>query len=225
MLVTLDSVLSATDIARLRPLLDAAPWTDGQRTAGSQARHVKHNDQLPSDCETAAAVRQAVLQALDCHARFFSAALPKKVFTPRINRYQGSGHYGMHYDNAVMRRADGQQVRSDVSCTVFLNEPDEYEGGELVIHDTYGEQRVKLAAGSAVLYPGTSLHEVRPVTQGQRLACFFWIESMVRSDPQRALLHELDMAITSLRAQHGETPQTHTLTGTYHNLLRMWADT
>ena len=147
------------------------------------------------------------------------------MFTPRINRYQGEGHYGMHYDNAILRRADGQQVRSDVSCTVFLNEPDEYEGGELVIHDTYGEQRVKLPAGSAVLYPGTSLHEVRPVTQGQRLACFFWIESMVRFDPQRALLHELDMAITSLREQHGETPETHTLTGTYHNLLRMWADT
>ncbi len=225
MLVTLDSVLSAADIARLRPLLEAAPWTDGQRTAGSQARHVKYNEQLPSDCEAAVAVRQTVLQALDSHARFFSAALPKKVFTPRINRYQGEGHYGMHYDNAILRRADGQQVRSDVSCTVFLNEPDEYEGGELVIHDTYGEQRVKLPAGSAVLYPGTSLHEVRPVTQGQRLACFFWIESMVRFDPQRALLHELDMAITSLREQHGETPETHTLTGTYHNLLRMWADT
>lgn len=225
MLVTLDSVLSAADIARLRPLLEAAPWTDGQRTAGSQARHVKHNEQLPSDCEAAVAVRQTVLQALDSHARFFSAALPKKVFTPRINRYQGEGHYGMHYDNAILRRADGQQVRSDVSCTVFLNEPDEYEGGELVIQHTYGEQRVKLPAGSAVLYPGTSLHEVRPVTQGQRLGCFFWIESMVRSDPQRALLHELDMAITSLREQHGETPETHTLTGTYHNLLRMWADT
>ena len=225
MLVTLDSVLSAADIAHLRPLLEAAPWTDGQRTAGSQARHVKHNEQLPSDCEAAVAVRQTVLQALDSHARFFSAALPKKVFTPRINRYQGEGHYGMHYDNAILRRADGQQVRSDVSCTVFLNEPDEYEGGELVIHDTYGEQRVKLPAGSAVLYPGTSLHEVRPVTQGQRLACFFWIESMVRFDPQRALLHELDMAITSLREQHGETPEAHTLTGTYHNLLRMWADT
>lgn len=225
MLVTLDALLSPTQLQELRTLLDHAPWASGSRSAGSQALHVKHNEQLPSDCEAAAAVRRTVLQALDAHPGFFSSALPKKVFTPRINRYQGDGHYGAHYDNAILRRADGVQVRSDVSCTVFLNEPNDYEGGELVIHDTYGQQRIKLPAGSAVLYPATSLHEVTPVTRGQRLACFFWMESLVRDNAQRALLHELDLAITGLREQHGEGPQTQALAGTYHNLLRMWADT
>ena len=224
MLVTLDSVLSAADIARLRPLLEAAPWTDGQRTAGSQARHVKHNEQLPSDCEAAVAVRQTVLQALDSHARFFSAALLKKVFTPRINRYQGEGHYGMHYDNAILRRADGQQVRSDVSCTVFLNEPDEYEGGELVVVDAYGTHEVKLPAGDVIVYPSSSVHQVLPVTSGERICSFLWTQSMVREDWKRSMLFELDQNIQSVRAEHGDSPATVGLTGHYHNLLRMRAE-
>lgn len=157
---------------------------------------------------------------------FFSAALPKKIFTPRINRYAGaSNHYGNHIDNAIRLLPNGQRVRTDLSCTVFLNPPEDYDGGELTVADTYGEQCVKLPAGHAVLYPGTSLHQVKPVTRGQRVACFFWIESMVRSDEQRRLLFDMDMALLRLRQTHGESAEAVALTGTYHNLLRMWAHT
>jgi len=148
------------------------------------------------------------------------------VFTPRINRYGGvTNHYGNHIDNAIRLLPSGQRVRTDVSCTVFLSDPGDYDGGELTVADTYGEQRVKLPAGHAVLYPGTSLHQVQPVTRGERLACFFWVESLVRSDEQRRLLYDMDLALLALRQQHGESPHTTALTGTYHNLLRMWADT
>lgn len=157
---------------------------------------------------------------------FFSAALPKRVFTPRVNRYAGgSNYYGNHIDNAIRALPNGSKVRTDLSCTVFLNHPEDYEGGELTVLDTYGEKSVKLAAGDAVLYPGTSLHQVKPVTRGERQACFLWIESMVRSDEQRRLLFELDMNLLSLRQQHGETAEATVLTGVYHNLLRMWANT
>jgi PKHD-type hydroxylase len=168
-----------------------------------------------------------VLRGLDRCPLFFSATLPKKVFPPRLNRYGGdSNFYGNHIDGAVRYLPDtGQRVRTDVSCTVFLNDPSDYDGGELCMADTYGEQAVKLPAGHLVLYPGTSLHQVKPVTRGHRLACFFWVESMVRSDEQRRLLYELDMNLLGLRNRHGETQETTGLTGTYHNLLRMWADT
>jgi PKHD-type hydroxylase len=157
---------------------------------------------------------------------FFTAALPKKIFTPRVNRYGGDANaYGEHIDNAIRLLPDGQQVRTDVSCTVFLSDPADYDGGELTVADTYGTRGVKLPAGHAVLYPGTSLHQVRPVTRGERLACFFWVQSLVRSDEQRRLLYELDMNLLSLRQRHGESAQTTALTGTYHNLLRLWADT
>ena len=158
---------------------------------------------------------------------FFSAALPRKIFNPLFNRYEGAAnHYGQHVDGAVMHSlASGEWVRSDLSCTVFLAEPDEYDGGELVVHDTYGQQAVKLPAGDAVLYPGTSVHEVRPVTRGARIASFLWIESMVRGQEQRRLLFEMDMALLALRQRHGETDEAIRLTGTYHNLLRMWAST
>lgn len=226
MLLTLPNLLTADDVLVAGTWLAQSPWTDGRASAGEQAALVKNNQQLPHDCEAAKHIRAMVLRGLDNSPSFFSAALPKRVFTPRVNRYGGaSNFYGQHIDNAVRALPTGQRVRTDVSCTVFLNDPEDYDGGELTIADTYGEQTVKLPAGHAVLYPGTSLHQVKPVTRGHRVACFFWIESMVRSDEQRRLLFELDMNLLSLRQQHGETSETTALTGVYHNLLRMWADT
>lgn len=226
MLLHLPDILSPDDLQQVRTWLQDAPWTDGRSSAGSQAALVKRNEQLPHDCAPAAHIRQRVLAGLDRNALFFSAALPKKVFTPRINRYAGASNtYGDHYDNAIRLLPDGVRVRTDLSCTVFLNDPQEYDGGELCIHHAFGNEQVKLPAGHAVLYPGTSLHQVAPVTRGQRLACFFWIESLVRDDSQRTLLHEMDMALTRLRQLHGESAETTALTGAYHNLLRMWADT
>ena len=172
-------------------------------------------------------VRALVLAALQRDPLFFSAALPKKIFNPLFNRYSGeSNHYGAHVDGAVLHsRAPDQWVRTDLSCTVFFSRPDEYDGGELRIHDTYGVQRVKLPAGDALLYPGTSVHEVLPVTRVARIASFFWIESMVRSTEQRLLLWNMDMDLLKLRSRVGDTdPAVVGLTGTYHNLLRMWAD-
>jgi PKHD-type hydroxylase len=225
----LPELLSPDTVRQARELLLALPesdWADGRDSAGAQARSVKDNLQLPHEHPVAAQIRQWVLAGLDQSSMFFSAALPLKVFTPRINRYTPEfPHYGLHIDNAVRLRADGLRVRTDLSCTVFLNDPDDYEGGELRAQDRDTVHRVKLPAGHAVLYPGNTLHEVTPVTRGQRLACFFWIESMVRSDEQRRLLFDLDMNLLKLRQQHGETPETTALTGVYHNLLRQWADT
>lgn len=226
MLLTLDNVVQPSELQQFRQLLTEASWEDGALSAGTQARQVKNNDQLPHDCAAAQYIRQRILAGLDRQPLFFSATLPLKVFTPRVNRYLGSrNHYGSHIDNAVRVLPDGQRVRTDISCTVFLSDPDEYDGGELTIHDTYGTKQVKLPAGSAVIYPGTSLHEVTPVTRGARIASFLWIESMVRSDEQRRLLFELDMNLLKLRERHGETPETTALTGVYHNLLRQWAST
>ena len=226
MLLSLPDILSLDDLRQAREALHNAPWTDGGQSAGTQARAVKNNQQLPHDCEAAQTIRSLVLRGLDQNPRFFSAVLPLRVFTPRVNRYTGASNaYGNHIDNAVRVGPAGQRVRTDVSCTVFLNDPADYDGGELVVADTFGEHSVKLAAGQAVIYPGTSLHQVKPVTRGERLACFFWVQSMVRSDEQRRLLFELDMNLLALRQRHGETPETTALTGSYHNLLRLWADT
>ncbi len=227
MLLHIAHVLAADEIRQVQSLLADAPWTDGRASAGPQAREVKNNEQLPHDCEAARQIRAMVTRGLDRSPLFFSATLPKKLFTPRINRYGGeSNFYGNHVDNAVRIVAEnGERVRTDISCTVFLNGPTEYDGGELVVQDTYGTQSVKFQAGDLVLYPGTSVHQVKPVIRGHRLACFFWIESMVRGDDQRRLLYELDMNLLRLRQEHGETEVATALTGTYHNLLRMWADT
>lgn len=227
MLIHLKNVLSPEELHQARTVLNAASWLDGRVTAGPQAVQAKNNEQLPQTSEAARSLQTLVLQALNRHAIFFSAALPKKIFNPLFNRYGGdANYYGQHIDGAVMHsRSDDQRVRSDVSCTLFLANPDEYEGGELAINDTYGSQHIKLPAGDMVLYPSTSLHEVLPVTRGHRLASFFWIESMVRSDEQRRLLFDLDMNLLRLRQQHGECAETTALTGTYHNLMRMWADT
>lgn len=227
MLLTIEDVLTAEELAQVHKLLKGVAWADGKPGAGEQAKRVKNNQQLPHDCAPSRAIREMVLKGLERCPNFFSATLPKRIFPPRLNRYSGASNaYGNHIDSAVRYMPDsGQRVRTDISCTVFLNDPADYQGGELCLADTYGEQTVKLPAGHAVIYPGTSLHQVKPVTQGERLACFFWIESMVRNDEQRRLLYELDMNLTALRQQHGEADETTALTGVYHNLLRMWADT
>ena len=231
MILNLPDTLTPGEVRQAQAILATAPWGDGRVGAGEQAKQVKNNEQLDHDCEAARTIRAMVLRGLDRNTTFFSAALPKKVFPPRLNRYGGqSNYYGNHIDGAV-RYAPGtangatERVRTDVSCTVFLSDPQDYDGGELCITDTFGEQTIKLPAGHMVLYPGTSLHQVKPVTRGHRLACFFWIESMVRSDEQRRLLYELDMNLLGLRQQHGDSDQTVGLTGVYHNLLRMWGDT
>jgi len=230
MLLTLPHILSPEQIRQARALLDSADWQDGRDSAGAQARLAKNNQQLAHDSRAAALIRAMVIEGLNQSSQFFSAVLPLRVFTPRINRYAGdANHYGDHVDNAVRLKSlpdkGIEHVRTDVSCTVFLNDPSEYDGGELMVRDTYGTRGVKLPAGHAVVYPGTSLHQVTPVTRGQRLGCFLWIQSMVRSDEQRRLLYELDMNLVRLRQRHGDSDETVGLTGTYHNLLRMWAET
>jgi PKHD-type hydroxylase len=226
---SLPNLLSADELRELRSALLALPeadWADGRDSAGEQAQQVKRNQQLPAEHPLSRQLSHQVLAGLDRSATFFSAALPAKVFPPRINRYTPEHpHYGVHVDNAVRLRADGQRVRTDLSCTVFLNDPVDYDGGELTIHDQDLVHRVKLPAGHAVLYPGHTLHEVTPVTRGQRLACFFWVESMVRSDEQRRVLFDLDMNLLSLRQRLGESAETTALTGVYHQLLRQWAQT
>ena len=229
MLLHLKNVLAPQELATARELLgDDAPWRDGRSSAGAQAVAQKNNEQLAHDSPQAAQLRTLVLAALQREPMFFSAALPRRIFHPLFNRYRGaSNHYGAHIDGAILHSRDpAQWVRSDISCTLFLAQPEEYEGGELVIREPQGERRIKFAAGDLVLYPGSTLHEVAPVTRGTRIASFFWIESMVRSTEQRQLLFEMDMALLQLRARGGEDdPALVRLTGTYHNLLRMWADT
>ncbi len=228
MLLHVKQVLAADEIRRARSILDHAEWVDGRVTAGVQSAEAKNNEQLPQQGADTRALQEIVLGGLGKHGTFFSAALPKRVFPPLFNRYGGVANaFGNHVDNAIrfVPGARHERVRTDISCTLFLADPDEYEGGELVIEDTYGEQRVKLPAGDLVLYPGTSVHRVEPVTRGYRVASFFWVESMVRSDERRRLLFEMDAQLIALRQQHGEGGAAVGLTGTYHNLLRMWADT
>ena len=209
MLLTLPGLLAADDLATARRLLAQAPWGDGRIGAGSQAVQAKNNEQLHPDCEASRTIGALVLQALDRTPQFLSACLPRKVFPPRINRYAGATNaYGRHVDGAVRFGEGGQRVRTDISCTVFLSDPAEYDGGELVVYEAGDERRFKLPAGGAVLYPGTHVHEVAPVTRGARLAAFFWVESLVRTDEQRRLLHEFDLALTAVRQSAGESPAT-----------------
>lgn len=228
MLLHLKNLLRLDEVAQARALLgEGAPWIDGRSSAGGQAVERKNNEQLAQDSPAAARLREMVLRALQRDALFFSAALPRKIFNPLFNRYGGdSNHYGAHVDGAVLHsRQPDQWVRSDLSCTLFLSEPEEYEGGELVVHGPQGERRFKLPAGDLVLYPGSTLHQVTPVTRGERVASFFWVESMVRGGEQRQLLFDMDMALLKLRQRGEDDPAVVQLTGTYHNLLRMWADT
>jgi len=226
MVLTIQKVLTAEELAQIRVLIAGASWEAGRETAGAQAAALKCNEQLSHESEAMRAIRQIVLAALDRHATFFSATLPKRVFPPRVNRYQGgSNFFGAHVDNAIrFAPHTGLRVRTDISCTLFLADPSTYDGGELLIHDPQGARAIKLDAGDAIVYPGTTVHEVTPVTRGARLACFFWIESMVRDSTQRQMLYELDQTIIKLRNEQGDNPHTVALTGTYHNLLRMWAD-
>ena len=226
MLLHVPQVLSSDELLQVRALLAEADWADGKITAGTQSAQVKRNIQLPEASECAEQARQIVLKALSKNALFFSAALPKKIYPPLFNQYRDGMDFGAHIDNAVRTHAiSGMHVRTDISCTLFLVDAESYEGGELVIEDTYGHQMVKLAAGDMVLYPGTSLHHVRPVTSGARLACFFCVQSMIRDDAQRTLLFDMDAALATLRQQHGDSAAVIRLTGNYHNLIRMWADT
>ncbi len=227
MLLHLKNILTPDEVQAARALLGSdAPWIDGRSSAGGQAVTKKQNEQLSQDSENARQLQALVLSAVNRDPLFFSAALPKKIFNPLFNRYSGdSNFYGTHIDGAVVHsKATSQWVRTDISCTLFLAEPADYDGGELLIQEGQRERSVKLAAGDMVLYPGNTLHQVAPVTRGARLASFFWIESMVRSTEQRQLLFDMDMALLQLRRQ-GNDPAVVQLTGTYHNLLRMWADT
>jgi PKHD-type hydroxylase len=228
MLLHLTQMLTAQEVAQAREWMnDEALWLDGRGTAGAQALKQKNNRQLAQGTEASKRLQALILQAFQRDALFFSAALPKRILPPLFNRYGGdSNFYGQHVDGAVVKvPTKSEWLRTDVSCTVFLSEPADYDGGELLVQDTYGSRGVKLAAGDAVLYPGTSVHQVTPVTRGERIASFFWIESLVRSDEQRRILFDLDTNLLQLRQQHGETPETTALTGIYHNLLRQWADT
>lgn len=225
-LIEIPELLSSETLQQCRDLLADAPWADGLITAGTQSAQVKNNRQLPEQSKQCQALRAIVIDALNRNALFLSAALPKRIFPPLFNCYEGEHNaFGNHIDNAVRQcPISGQRVRTDLSATVFLSDPDSYDGGELVIEDTYGRHAVKLAAGDMVLYPGSSLHRVEPVTRGARLASFFWIESMIRETERRRLLFEMDMAILQLRTTQGDCEPAVNLTGCYHNLLRMWAE-
>lgn len=224
MLLTIDGVLTPQELSTVRALLSQARWASGSATAGMQAATVKNNEQVEEGSPPLAQAREIVLTALNRNALFFSAALPARILPPFFNRYRGqTNHYGPHVDGAVRRGGDGRWLRTDVSATLFLSDPASYDGGELTVHDTFGAHRVKLAAGAMVVYPSSSVHEVAPVMRGERLACFMFIESLVRDPLARRVLFDLDMALVELRAQLGETPPLVRLTGVYHNLLRRWA--
>jgi PKHD-type hydroxylase len=225
MLVHVADVLTQDETVEARAALDTAEWVDGRVTAGFQSARAKDNLQLPEAHPTAQRLGALVLDALERHPLFVSAALPLRVFPPLFNRYEGGGSFGSHVDNSI-RQIPGTpyRIRTDLSATLFLAEPDEYDGGELCVEDTYGEHRIKLPAGDLVLYPSTSLHYVTPVTRGARVASFFWIQSLVRDDGRRTLLFDLDTAIQRLNRDVPNHPSSVQLTGTYHNLLRQWAE-
>ena len=228
MLITIEGLLSPDELAGARRLIADSSWNSGPGTAGLQAAQSKNNQQLPEDAARLPALRRLVLDALNLNAVFFSAALPLKILPPNFNRYAGNNNtYGFHADNAMRLAPDrsGTYVRADVSATLFLSEPEDYEGGVLTIEDTFGTHGVKLKAGSLVLYPSSSVHAVSPVTRGARVACFMFIQSMVRNPEQRRLLYNMDMALLRLRQEVGDTDPVIRLTTTYHNLLRLWAET
>jgi PKHD-type hydroxylase len=225
MLLHIPEVLSAEQVAQCRRKLDDAEWVDGRVTAGHQSARAKDNLQLSEDDPVTRELGDVILSALERHPLFMTAALPLKVFPPLFNRYEGGQSFGAHVDNAI-RQVPGtpHRVRTDLSATLFFSQPDEYDGGELTVEDTYGVHHVKLPAGHLILYPSTSLHYVSPVTRGMRLASFFWIQSMVRDDGERTLLFDLDLAIRQLGADSPDHPSVVQLTSVYHNLLRRWAD-
>lgn len=225
MLIHVPGVLTPDQVATSRRALDATQWVDGRVTAGFQSARTKQNLQVPDDHPTARQLGSLIVDALERHPLFVSAALPLRVFPPLFNKYEGGGAFGNHVDNAI-RQVPGtpHRIRTDLSATLFLAGPDEYEGGELCVEDTYGVHRVKLPAGDLVLYPSTSLHHVTPVTRGARVASFFWIQSLIRDDGKRTVLFDMDTAIQRLMRDAPDHASTVQLTGVYHNLLRQWAE-
>jgi len=225
MLLAIPDVLSAAQVSQARQILDSALWLDGKATAGHQSTQVKDNQQLREGSSESQHLGELILTALGQNAMFISAALPLRVFPPLFNKYTGGQSFGTHVDNAIRQvSGTGHRIRTDLSATLFLAQPEEYDGGELVVEDTYGVHGVKLPAGHMVLYPSTSLHHVRPVTRGARIASFFWIQSMVRDDGERTLLFDLDAAIQRVNCDAPASRSSVQLTGIYHNLMRRWAD-
>lgn len=226
MMVRIPGVLTPEQVQHCRQALASADWTDGRATAGYQSALVKSNLQLPEDHPVARSLGELIMDALGRNPLFIAAALPLKVYPPLFNRYEGGGRFGSHIDNSVRQIAGtSHRVRTDVSATLFLADPDEYDGGELLVDDTYGAKGVKLPAGDMILYPGTSMHQVTPVTRGARLASFFWVQSLVRDDVRRSMLFDLDVAIQQLGTELPEHQALVQLAGVYHNLIRHWADT
>ncbi|MDX2234157.1 MAG: Fe2+-dependent dioxygenase [Hyphomonadaceae bacterium] len=226
MMLHVPDVLTRAEVAAVRGLIDAAPWADGNATSGAQSALAKRNRQLPEQGDAARAAGDAILAALERCPSFVSAALPLRVFPPLFNRYGPGEGFGAHVDNAIrIRRGSDFRIRTDLSATLFLSDPEDYDGGELHVEDTYGAHTVKLPAGDMILYPASSHHSVTAITRGERVASFFWIQSVVRDDARRALLFEMDAAIQGLGARVGVgADEVRMLTGTYHNLVRMWAE-
>jgi len=225
MLLHIENLLDAATVARMRTKLDGAEWIDGRGTVGPQGAQVKRNQQLADASPIRMALGREVLAACARHPEFHAATLPAKILPPLFNRYADGGTYGAHIDGAVMALADGSQLRSDIACTVFLADPEGYDGGELIVDDTYGEHEVKLPAGDAIVYPASSLHRVEPVTRGVRVAAFFWIQSLVREEAQRRTLLQIDTAVRKLAVTGADSDAVKQLTGVYHNLLRQWSET
>ena len=226
MLITIPELFSKDEVRAIRARLDAADWEDGKNTAGAQSLQVKRNRQLPATGPDAQELGQLILQRLSQNPLFLSAALPLRILPPMFNRYEDGETFGIHVDNAIRTNPfNGEYIRTDLSMTVFFSEPDEYDGGALLVEDHYGTQEVKLPAGDMVLYPSTSLHEVVPVTRGARVSSFFWLQSMVRSNEQRTILFELDQTIQTLATRFGaEDDEVVRLTGIYHNMIRQWTE-
>ncbi|OHD06454.1 Fe2+-dependent dioxygenase [Sphingopyxis sp. RIFCSPHIGHO2_12_FULL_65_19] len=226
MLIAVPDLLSAAELADVRAIIDAAEWIDGNATSGHQAALAKNNEQLPEDGDAARQAGRLILEALGRSPIFFAAALPLRIYPPLFNRYGAGQEFDTHVDNAIrIKRGSDFRIRSDLSITVFLEAPEDYDGGELLVEDHYGVQRVKLPAGHAVVYPSSSLHRVTPITRGRRVASFFWLQSMVRSAEERRTLFDLDRAVQRLTGElGGKNRSVIELTGVYHNLLRLWAD-
>lgn len=224
MMYHIPGVLNADEVAQFRTQLDQAPWVDGRATVGNQGAQVKNNQQVDTQSELYMTLQAAVLQAVNQHSMFFAAALPRQISSPLFNRYQQQETYGFHVDGAVRSHQQTGWMRTDLSATLFLSAPDSYDGGELVVNDTFGQHSVKLPAGDLVLYPSSSLHCVTPVTRGVRVASFMWIQSMIRDDKKRNMLFDLDRNIQTLRGRHGESEEVLSLLNLYHNLLREWSE-
>ncbi|MGJ5180721.1 Fe2+-dependent dioxygenase [Bradyrhizobium oligotrophicum] len=229
MLVCVSGILSKDDVAEFRHIMDSSDWEDGRSTAGAQSAMVKRNEQLPPDSEVARKLGHRIISAMTANPRFLAAAIPQQIFPPLFNRYSAESghHFGIHVDNAVRGdKLTGLRIRTDLSVTLFLSEPEDYDGGELVIEDLYGSHEVKLPAGDLVLYPASSLHMVTPVTRGTRVASFFWLQSMIRDPLARSMIFDLDTTIQGLSQRMGrDDPELVRLTGLYHNLIRYWAAT